>query len=40
MMDEKKVRELQTILESKIREANDFNNKLNEFSRKSEKDDE
>lgn len=39
-MDEKKVRELQSILESKIREANQFNNRLNEFSRKSEKDDE
>lgn len=40
MIDEKKVRELQSILETKIREANDFNNKLNEFSRKSERDDE
>lgn len=40
MIDEKKVRELQSILETKIRDANDFNNKLNEFSRKSERDDE
>lgn len=39
-MDEKKVRELQSILESKIREANEFNNRLNDFSRKSERDDE
>lgn len=39
-MDEKKVRELQTILEGKIKEANDFNSKLNDFARKSEKDDE
>lgn len=38
MMDEKKVRELQNILEGKMREANEFGHKIQEYSRKSEQD--
>jgi hypothetical protein len=35
MIDEKKVRELQTILEGKLREFSDLNSKLGDYSRKS-----
>lgn len=40
MVDQNKIKEVQRILNQKIKEANDFNKKLNDMSRKSDMNDE
>ena len=40
MVDEGKIKELEQVLAQKIRQANEQNLKINEYARKSEKDDE
>ena len=40
MVDEGKIKELEQILAQKVRQANEQNLKINEYARKSEKDDE
>lgn len=39
MVDEGRVKEIQKVLNEKLKEANDFNKKVNEMSRKSDMND-